>query len=748
MSLELRNKPLDQELGFPQVDRFVAPPLLSDDTDHTLRDYWGVLFSRKWIILACILIVVSSVAIVSFKSVPLFSSTARIVINRENSNVLGFNDGGEGASRDYDDDYTVSLDTQLTILQSEALGWQVIHQLQLDSKPLFAGAMAKPVRGNLPGGDESSPARDGALLKVWKQSLNVKVVPGTRTVEITFWSADPRMAASAANTLVNTYIEWNFKTKFESEVQTSDWLSQQLTDLQMKVESSEEALVKYQKDHGILGIDEKQNIVTTKLDELNKELTAAQADRIRKAAIYSLQMGGNEAAIYPDPNSLLGKLRQQQVDLGTQLARDNTALGPSHPKVMVLRNQLAQVESSIVAETKNATERIHGEYLTALQREKMLQAALEEQKKEANLLNESAIQYTILKREADSNRQLYDGLLRKLKEAGVSSGLRSSNIRVLDVARVPARPSKPNILFNLGLAFLLSLVGGIGIAFVVDSLDNKIRDPDQVESLCFLPSLGMIPMMANGDLQHKKALVRANRMSLPAPQRVLPNAAALEAYRSLRTSILLSGMGARRKSILITSPLPGEGKSTTALNIAIVMAQKGERTLLIDADMRKPFIHRYVGIQSKIGLSTLLNGLNSAEQVITSWSEVPNLDIMPAGPTPPNPAELLTSPAMRSLLEYGAATYEHVILDSPPALTVTDAVVLSVLADAVLLVSRAGATPRTSLRRTHDLMINVNARVLGAIVNGFDSRGPGYHYYSAYGGKYGTKYYHGDEKET
>lgn len=745
MSLELRNKPHDQELGFPQVHRYVAPPpLLPAPADHTLRDYWSVVVARKWWLVASVLIGVSLVGIWSFRSVRLYSSTARIVINRESANVLGFKDAGDQATQNYDDDYTVSLDTQLSILQSEALAWQVIQQLQLDTKPAFAGALARPTRATGSAGGDSTPARDAVLLKTWKNSLNVKVVPGTRVVEITFWSPDARLAAVVANTLVNTYVEQNFKTKFESAVQTSDWLSRQLTDLQMKVESSEEALVQYQKEHGILGIDEKQNIVTTKLDELNKELTAAQADRIRKAAAYDLLKSSNPAGLSPDPNSLLGKLRQQQTDLQTQLARINTELGPSHPKVQELKNQLTQVESSINNEIRNSRDRVHEDYLTALQREKMLQAAMEEQKQEANRLNESAIQYTILKREADSNRQLYDGLLRKLKEAGVSSGLRSSNIRVLDVARVPDRPSKPNIPLNLGIAFLLSLVGGVGLAFVMDSLDNTIRHPDQMETLCSLPSLGMIPTLAKGD-ERKKALARTKQMSLPAPRRIVPSAAQLEAYRSLRTSILLSGMGTQPKCIMVTSPLPGEGKTTTALNIAVVMAQKGERTLLIDADMRKPFIHRYAGISSKAGLSTFLNRLNTAEEVITSWSEVPHLDIIPAGPTPPNPAELLTSPTMRELLEYGATHYEHVILDTPPALTVTDAVVLSVQADAVVLVARAGVTPRTALRRVNELMARVNARVLGAIVNGFDATGPDYHYYS-YGRKYGAGYYQQDQK--
>ena len=342
-------------------------------------------------------------------------------------------------------------------------------------------------------------ARTSAVLAGFKGSLQVSLVPNTRIIEIRYRSPDKNLAARVVNTLANTYVEQNFKTRFESTMQASDWLSKQLVDLQMKVETSQEKLVKYQKEHEILGIDEKQNITTAKLDELNRELTAAESARMEKESIYHLVQAGDSDSIAAAANvdgaargssansALLEKLREQQADLKIQVAQLSTQFGPSYPKLAQLNSQLKEVDAQIQSEMRKVAARLRGDYLAALQRESMLRSALEKQKQEANKLNESAIEYSLLKRDVDANRTLSEGLLEKLKEAGVTAGLRSNNFRIVDVARVPTAPSGPNVLRNLAFALALGLSTGIGLAFLLESMDNTVRTPEQAQAISALP---------------------------------------------------------------------------------------------------------------------------------------------------------------------------------------------------------------------------------------------------------------------
>jgi succinoglycan biosynthesis transport protein ExoP len=300
-------------------------------------------------------------------------------------------------------------------------------------------------------------------------------------MEIHFSSTDPQLAASAVNTLAATYAENNFKSRFDSTMQASDWLSKQLVDLQMKVETSQEKLVRYQKEHEILGIDDKQNITTEKLDELNKALTTAESERMDKESVYRLVQAGDVDSIVSaasvldssatgsqPPSSLLESLRGKEADLKIQAAELSTQFGPAYPKLAQVNSQIKEVDAQILTEIRKVGGKIKGEYTAAVQREKMLHEALENQKQEANKLNESAIEYSLLKRDLDSNRQLYEGLLEKLKEAGVSAGLRSNNFRIVDVARAPSYPIEPNVPRNLAFAFMLGLTTGVGLAFVLE----------------------------------------------------------------------------------------------------------------------------------------------------------------------------------------------------------------------------------------------------------------------------------------
>ena len=725
--------------------------------DSLLREYLRVLIKNKWVVIGSLLLVMGVVAISTLRSTPIYEAVGSIAINKMDP--VTFNLKDSSSSVDYYD--PTDLDTEVRILKSDLLALQVIRQLNLDKQPEFE-AKGKTTPSSLElTTDAMQPdsARTSAVLATFKGNLQVALVPNTRIIEVRYRSPDKNIAARVVNTLANTYVEQNFKTRFESTMQASDWLSKQLVDLQIKVETSQEKLVKYQKEHEILGIDEKQNITTAKLDELNRELTSAESVRMEKESIYHLVQTGDSDSIAAAANvdgasrgssansALLEKLREQQADLKIQVAQLSTQFGPSYPKLAQLNSQLKEVDAEIQTEIRKVAARLRGDYLAAVQRESMLRTALEQQKQEANKLNESAIEYSLLKRDVDANRTLSEGLLERLKEAGVTAGLRSNNFRIVDVARVPTSPSGPNLLKNLGFALALGLSTGIGLAFLLESMDNTVRTPEQAQSISALPSLGMIPLGSRSTREmgsNQKLALASSKEAVELVTQSRPRSQMAESYRALRTSLLLTFAGGPPTVILITSALPEEGKTTTSVNSAIVLAQKGTRVLLIDADLRRPSIHKTLGMGPKIGLSNVLTGAATLQQAIIPSTILPELFILPAGTPPPNPAELLASAKMKNVLAELRKQYDHIVIDSPPTLSVTDAVVMSTDADAVVLVIRSGHTTKPALRRARDILLQVNARVCGVLVNAVDLNSPDYYYHYEYQGKYGHGYYQED----
>lgn len=718
---------------------------------HPLLGYWRVLRKRRWTILATFAIVFVLAVIATLHMTRLYQAVSRIAVYPENSNVLGLKDL-ENATPGDDWDYNVALETQLSILRSDELALKVIDTLHLDNSPSFMGSEAvTESRGLRAASLGRDPERLATMLGIFRRGLTVQVVPRTRVIEISYMHHDAQLAAEIANTLVKTFIEENFRTKYESTSQTADWLSKELSDLQLKVQTSEEKLVRYQKENGIVGIDEKQNIVTAKLDELNKELTEAQTDRIQKEANFKLAQTGDPSAFTKlDADNLLEKLRAQESELQSQYAQMTTQFGSGYPKVAELKSQIKQVQASIGTEQTRLLARVRDEYLAAVQREKLLSSAFNQQKQEANQLSEAAIEYTALKRDADTNRQLYQDLLQRLKEASVTAGLRSSNIRVVDVARIPIEPAKPNVPRNIALGFLLGLAGGVGLAFLQESLDTTIANLEELTAITALPALGTIPLQLGANGRRRRLTAGAaggeEKESAGPVSHVRPKSEAAESYRALRTSILLSSFGAPPKVILVTSALPQEGKTTVSTNSAMVLAQKGGRVLLVDADLRRPGISKALGIKSSAGLSTVLSGVDKVEEAIVPFAQLPNLYVLPAGPIPPNPVELLGSAVMKDYIARWRNEFDHIIIDTPPCLSVTDSVVLSVEADRVILVARSGQTPKAALRRASELLTQVNARVMGVVLNAFNMRSAdGYYYY--YGSKYASRYYQQSEEE-
>src|SRR5271170_2049532 len=747
---------LPADLGRTSGPR-VYPELASQES--AIRDYLRVLLKRKWTVLACLFTIFSVVAIASLKMTPVYEASGSIAINKPDSGLVNFNNSPT-FNLDYYD--PTELETEVKILQSDLLALQVVKDLGLDRRPEYGGKAALPSSLDLaPDPLQTDPSRTSALLANLRGNMKVTLSPNTHIIKVSFRSPDKDMTANVVNKLMEDYTENNFKSRFDSTMQASDWLSKQLVDLQMKVETSQEKLVRYQKEHEILGIDEKQNITTAKLDELNKALTAAESERMDKESVYRLVESGDADTVASavsaldaggagtqSASSLLESLRSKEADLKIQAAQLNNQFGPSYPKLAQLNSQLKEVDAQILLETKKVAGKVRGQYMAAVQREDLLHDALEKQKQEENKLNESAIDYSILKRDLDSYRQLYEGLMEKMKEAGVSAGLKSNNFRIVDVARVPTAPIEPDIPRYLAFAFILGLTSGVGLAFLQEGLDNTVRTSEQAQMISGLPPLGMIPLPAKtareGANPKRLMIARSSKEAVEMVAQSRPHSQMAESYRALRTSLLLTNLGAPPKVIMVTSALPQEGKTTTSMNTALVLAQKGIRVLLIDADLRRPSIHKILGMGPRSGLSNVLTGSATLQQTITRSSILPNLSIPPAGTPPPNPAELLASSNMRDVLEELRGQYDHIVVDTPPTLSVTDAVVLSPRADAIVLVIRSGQTTKQALRRSRDILTQVNAKVSGVLLNAVDLSSPDYYYYYEYQGKY-SRYYRDDE---
>ncbi len=753
------NGRLEREVlpAFPANSRFSSFNNQHFSTqDSLLRSYSHVLVKRKWVVLSCLVMIFSAVLIATLRSTPIYDAVGSIAVNRMDPITLNLKDS-ENSGYDYSD--PTDLDTEVRILHSDSLALQVMKQLNLYKQTGAAPAPSSSLE--LTTDDQLDSDKTSQMISSFESNLSVILEPNTRIIDIHYRSPDKYLAARVVNALANAYVEQNFKTRFESTEQTSDWLSKQLIDLQMKVETSQEKLVKYQKDHEILGIDEKQNITTSKLDELNKELTSAESSRMEKESLYKLIQSGDSDSIAAAANiatttstsgsSLLQRLQEEHADLKIQMAQFGAQFGPAYPKLTQLSDQLKEVDAQTEVERKKVVERLRGDYLAALAREDLLRTALDQQKQDANQLNESAIEYNFLKRDADTNRTLYENLLEKLKEAGVTAGLRSNNIRPVDMARVPTSPAEPNIFRNLSFALVLGLSTGIGLAFLLEGLDNTVRTVEQAQAISMLPSLGIIPMGSGGATYTstgRRLVFAGNKESMELITKSRPQSQMAEAYRALRTSLLLTSVGAPPKVILVTSALPEEGKTTTSINCAIVLAQKGSRVLLIDSDLRRPSIHRTLGILPKAGLTNVLTGSATLQQAIVRSPLVPSLSVLPAGTPPPNPAELLASSKMGEVLQALREQYDHIVIDTPPTLPVTDAVVMATRADTVILVIRAGGTTKHALKQARDILLQVNARVSGVLLNAVNLGSPDYYSYYGRMGKSAGSYYREDYKDS
>lgn len=760
-----RDEPATHALEASPRHALASVSTLEMEEPPGLRAYWRILRKRRWTVFTLLFVLFTLVLIGTLNQKPIYQATALLEIQKEDRGLFTLQElfELENASDTY-------LETQYKLLRSSGLAQRVIRQLQLYRRPEF-----NPPRAWLwPRRTESRPAaqvfavsaagelsREDSLrtLEHFLDRLDVKPVKRSRLVEISFESEAPEVAAQVANTLAAQFIEQSLEARWEATQKASEWLSQQLTGLKARLEKSEDELQTYARQNNLLFLESMkgsaENIVNQRLRQLQEELTRAQAVRYEKESLYRLVQAGEygslpgvfENKLMQDLTIRLAELKREQAELATTFTSE-------YPRVRQIQNQIGEIQAVLAAERERAAGRIANEYFAAVRQEALLQQAFAEQQKQASEIAERSVQYKILEREVDANRQLYEGLLQRLKEAGVSAGVRASNIRIVDPAEPPQEPARPKLWLNLSLGLILGLVLGSSAAFLQEHLDNTLKTATDVERFLRLPVLALIPAVdsLNHNRRHRlPAHTRWDRLLAggandrgrqhagtgsalaPAPwiridQDGQGHSALSEAFRSLRTSILLSSAERPPRSLLVSSAQEAEGKTTVSLNLAISLAQLSKKVLLIDADLRRPNLHRALEIQSREGLSTYLTGQQDWRPLVQP-TKVGGLDIIACGHVPPNPAELLASERMRVLVRDSLADYDFLVLDSAPLLNVADSRILVSLVEGVILVVKGGAAPRELVQRAHCHARDVGGNLIGVVLNHWDVRSEDYSYY-------------------
>jgi capsular exopolysaccharide synthesis family protein len=718
-----------------------------------LLDYARVVVKRRHVALTAFSIVALASIVYSFTATPIYEGRVQLLIESDDPNIVDFkqvtSDGVNANTLSRQDYYQ----TQYRLLQSRSVATKTIDALTLwehaelrpDLRPegfsvsgavrsareWMGGLFAADREAEAPGADET--AAQAEAIDNFLERLTVAPIRNSRLVEVAFRSEEPRLSANVANAVAKAYIDMNLDFRFRATQEASEWLEAQLAEQRKGVESAEARLQQYREQNDALSLEDRQNIVVQKLADLNAAVTRAKTERLQKEAMYRqlVAVQDDPVAIDTFPAILGNQFIQHQKGELASLQRRQAQLaekfGEKHPEMIEVQSAIEASQRKLQGEIAKVVQAVRTEYQAAVAQEQGMTNALEAQKLEALAMNRKAIDYGVIQRDVDSNTQIYETLLQRAKETGVSGELRTSNIRVVDPAEAPADPVSPRRALNILVGLFGGAFLGVGLAFFFEYLDNRVKTPEEIEHELGLPSLGLIPMTAG-------VPGKANPLiSDSAP----PNFS--EAFRALRTNILFSAAEGGPRSIVVTSTGPSEGKTMVAGNVAIGLAQTGQRVLLIDADMRRPRAHELFGVNVEPGLSNLLVGAAKPSEVVQPGG-VENLWVMPAGKTPPNPAELLGSKRFADLTASLGGHFDCVVIDTPPVLAVTDAAVVAHRASGVLFVIAADVTSRQAAQTALDQLEHAHARFLGAVLNRVDVERHSY-YYSRYYRKEYANYY-------
>lgn len=724
-----------------EMDPQPAGAAEGDEID--LRAYWRTLVRRRWLIGSVFAAAVLVTLLFTLRATKIYTAATTLIIEPNSPRVFD-----KDQVQDVVDTGVTSFlankeyfETQYKVIQSRAVAQRVVEKLQLAKDLRFLGL--DKIK------DEAKVERELAKLDPiaeLQERLKVLPVKDSRVARIQVDDRDPKWAATLANAVAEAYISETLSVKVDTTRGASDWLEQQLADLETKLDQSGKALFDFKKSHDIVATtwEDRQGMVTQQLVAINDALTRA---RVQKAVLEArseqiaalsdlLEKGdpGAEALAIVGNSRTVQELKVRLAEASVECAGMRDLYMKDYPKLQACEARLAAARSGLRQEVKTILSAARAEYSEVTQTEKKLVGLMAATKADAFGINQYERDYLELKRTYDNNQRLYEAVLKRLKDAGVTGMMQISNVRILDRAEAPERPSSPRPLRNLALAMFLGLAAGVGLAFLLEILDTTITTREQVEERLRLAFLGIIPSIeGNKEDKERDLFVHANPRSAPA-----------ECLRSIRTNLLFMSPEKPLKTIVVTSAGPSEGKTTTATALAEVMADGGSRVLIVDADMRRPQLHKVFEVSNEQGLSSLILGEGRLDDVIKT-SSVPNLSILPCGPIPPNPAELLHTEGFARLLEAMAQRYDRVIIDSPPAGVVADAVVISTKVDGTLMVLKAGQTSRDAATRAVRSISDVNGRIFGAVLNDLDLTDQRYgQYYQYY--RYG--YYGGEADST
>ena len=725
----------------------------SSGPEYHLWDYINLIARRRWTVLAAFVLCLLVGAVFSFTATPLYTSTALLKIKPGNLQVMDFDSIQETTAQSQS--YTDFYQTQYDLLGSRALARRTIGVLGLDREPFFNGDYEQSsILGRLKAWRESV-ARSGmdeeTLSALERKELvdrfleHVKVSPRRRSflVDVSFESPDPELSRLVADTMSNEYINLTLDQSVETAGQVRDFIQKQVWKVKASLENAEEELQAFARGHEIAALEQEERVIDERLADLNSRLTEAEAERIAAEALHDQAQTNPAQDIQTiSDNPLMKALREELARTEAERAEVGSRFTDKYPAVQTLDARIARLRASIATEEDRLIASIGVDHDQARMRESLLRAQLDSQKQLVAEHAEKAIAFKIHQREVDTTRQLYEDLLRRMKEVEVTEAIRASNINLVDPAERPVEPSSPRILMSLAFSMFIGLFLGVGLAFGQEYMDDSLSTPDDIERYLRLSTLGIVPEF---EANPGADVLEGQTPDLEVANQ--PASAGSEAIRSLRASLFLAAPGGLPTRLLMTSARPGEGKTCITVNLATALAQMGRKVCVIDCDLRRPRVNKALSISLSPGVTNHLTGGMTLDE-ITRPSGQPGLDVIAAGPIPPNPVDLLNSAKMTHFLRDLEERYDHILIDAPPALGFADVpIVADQMGGAVLLVTRSGQTSRRLVKQTCDYLTRMQTKLLGVVLNRVSTRQVGYSYYGYYG-YYGDYYARRDEDET
>jgi polysaccharide biosynthesis transport protein len=725
--------PIDPRMGVPDYYRqggaYPYYPSVDVQEDQNqgfdFYKYLRILNKYRWLIASCVLTSLLLGTALTFLSTPIYRATVSLQIDRESLNIVKVDgvqpEEGKGGAQEF-------YQTQYELLVSRSLAERVVTTLGLANDTAFNTKTTSPltyVRELISGGNSQAQA-DASQEDLSRQAagrlslmLNVAPVRGSRIVKVNIDHPDPSVAQKIANGFGDVFIADNLDRRFEATSYARKFLEGRLQQLKQRLEETEKQAVAYAEEQGIIQLDGNKNLSSTDLEATNVKLAEVRAERVKKELLWKQAQATEGLGLKEILDSpAIQENRKLRTELAAEYQQKLAIYKPAFPDMVKLRNQIKELDRQVQSEVSAIKQSIEAGYIAVKEEEETLMAALEGTKTQVVEQRNRSIQYNILQREVDTNRQLYDGLLQRYKEIGVAGGVGTNNISVVDTASLPSAPRSPRLSLNLALAFLAGLGLGVLLALGLDYLDDSFKAPEDIEREVGLSVVGVVPKPTPGNEVEDELFDARSAMS--------------EAYRSLRTGLQFATSDGLPRTLLVTSSKPAEGKTTSAISLARSLAQIGLEVLLIDGDLRNASVHKRMMASNEVGLSNYLSGAKAPEEVVQS-TDSPGLVLMTAGPLPPNPAELLNGPRFQSLMALASESFDIVLIDGPPIMGLADAPLISTNVQATLLVIAANETRRSVVKVALKRLQMARANIVGAVLNKFDSKQTGYGYGYGYG---------------